>query len=109
MSRLGAFCIGVVAAAHIAAQDLDTAVFPEGRKPVTILDQIQDRRERNAFLHLYRERHSGKRRSMAEDFLHTWPESWLLVGVYEIACKASIDLEDYPAALQYGKLSLQLL
>jgi predicted CXXCH cytochrome family protein len=109
MSRLGAFCIGVVAAAHVAAQDLDTAVFPQGRKPVTILDQIQDRRERNAFLRLYRERHSGKRRSMAEDFLHAWPESWLLVEVYEIACKASIDLEDYPAALQYGKLSLQLL
>jgi tetratricopeptide (TPR) repeat protein len=98
----------LVAASVACPQDIDTIVFSNNRKPLTFLDQIEDRRERNAFLRLYRERRPQERKHQAEAFLNEWPQSWLLPQVYEIAAKAAIDLEDYPAALQYGKQSLRL-
>ncbi|HKW98568.1 MAG TPA: cytochrome c3 family protein [Bryobacteraceae bacterium] len=98
-----------VLAAILAAQDIDVAVMPRESRPLTILDQIRDRRERAAFVKLYREKQPGKRRVLAEDFLNRWPKSWLLATVYEIASKASIDLNDYPAAILYGNQSLRLL
>ena len=98
----------MVVATHILAQDIDTVVFPHSRKPFTFLDQIEDERERSGFLRLYREKQPGEKRRQAEEFLQTWPQSWLLALVSEIACKASIDLDDHPAAIQYGKLSLRL-
>ncbi len=91
------------------AQDIDNVVSPAGRKPFTFLDQIEDPQERAEYLRLYRERDPAARRRLAEAFLESRPQSWLLAPVYEIAAKASIDLDDFPAALRFGKESLLLL
>ena len=91
------------------AQDIDNVVSPAGRKPFTFLDQIEDPQERAEYLRLYRERGPAARRRLAEAFLERRPQSWLLAQVYEIAAKASIDLDDFPAALRFGKESLLLL
>jgi predicted CXXCH cytochrome family protein len=101
--------LGAVVSAQALAQDIDTIVSPLNRRPFTYLDQIENARERGDFLKLYREREPLAKKRRADAFLKAWPDSWLLAQVYEIAAKASIELDDYPAALQYGKDSLRLL
>ena len=107
-------------AAQALPQEIDTVIFAERQKPFTILDQIENPKEREAFLTLsvveelsargvYKKRDARKRRDLAESFLASYPQSWLLAQVYEIAAKASMDLEDYPRALQYGRESVRLL
>ncbi len=91
------------------AQDIDNVVTPDGRKPYTFLDQIQDQGERADFLRAYQESQPVRRRSQAESFLKKYPQSWLLAQALEIAAKAAIDLDDLPQALQYGRESLRLL
>jgi predicted CXXCH cytochrome family protein len=93
----------------VSAQDIDVAVLPGQSRPLTILDQIRNGHERDAFLKLYREREPLKRRAFAERFLDRWPQSWLLATVFEIASKACIDLGDSDAALRYGNESLHML
>lgn len=104
-----ALCVCLGWAGCIAAQDLDTAFFSEGRRPATILDEIGDRGERRAFLKMYKEHNTAARRSLAMKFLADYPASWLLAEVYEIAAKACIDLNDYQCALEMGDRSLRLL
>src|ERR1043165_5661074 len=99
-------CLGF--AGSIAAQDLDTAIF-SGKRQTTILDDIQDRGERKAFLKIFRERNPKVRRSLATKFLADYPASWLLAEVYEIAAKACIDLNDDSCALDMAGKSLSLL
>jgi predicted CXXCH cytochrome family protein len=101
--------LGVVLTAHAACQDIDTIVFSQDRKPVTSLDQIEDAQERSTFLKLYQQRNIARKKRLAEAFLKRYPSSWLLAQVYEIAAKSAMDLEDYPAALAYGRESLRLL
>jgi hypothetical protein len=91
-----------------SGQELDTALLREkAAERSTIIDQVADARERRAFLKLYGARQ--KRYTLAETFLATYPQSCLLLQVYEIAAKASIDLRDYAAALRHGAQSLHLL
>ncbi len=103
------FCLSILATSGVFAQDIDNVVTPNGRKPFTLLDEIENHRERADFLRLYQERDPVRRRSLAEAFLNSRPQSWLLATVYEIAAKAAIDLNDFPAALRYGKASLRFL
>src|SRR5690242_20304449 len=84
-----------------SGQELDTALLREKAvtERSTIIDQVADAQERRAFLKLYGTRDLQKRYTLAETFLATYPQSWLLPQVYEIAAKAAIDLGDYAAAL----------
>ncbi len=107
--RLLLFCLLILAASNVLAQDIDNVVTPNGRKSFTLLDEIQDRGERADFLRLYQERDPAGRRNLAEEFLKVHPQSWLLATVYEIAAKAAIDLNDFPAALRFAKESLRFL
>jgi predicted CXXCH cytochrome family protein len=91
--------------AVLSGQGLDTALV----RPFSIMDQISDARERHDFLKLYGERAPAARRKLAESFIAAYPQSWLLAQAYESAAKACIDLDDYAAAVQYGRLSLRLL
>jgi tetratricopeptide (TPR) repeat protein len=106
--RRTAFCVWLGLMMPACAQDLDTAVFAKGRKPATILDQIEDRGERKAFSKLYNEHEAAARRSLAAKFLADYPASWLLAEVYEIASKACIDLGDTRCAVEMGQQSLRL-
>ena len=81
------------------SQELDTALFRENRKQSTILDQLENPAERKAFRVLYQQREPRKKRRLAQEFLEAYPRSWLLPHVLEIASKASIDLDDFAAAL----------
>ena len=107
--RLLVVFAGILASWNALAQDIDNVVTPDGRKPLTFLDQIQDEGERADFLRVYNEHEPIRRRTLAESFLKNYPQSWLLAQVFEIAAKAAIDLGDIPQALQYGKESLRLL
>jgi predicted CXXCH cytochrome family protein len=69
----------------------------------------EDPREREAFAALMGESAPQRRRDLAEQFVATYPQSWMLEPAYEIASKASIALGDLPAALDYGARSLRLL
>ena len=104
---------GAVAAAALVvagwSQEFDTAIFRGDKSSVTLLDQIDDPAERKAFSTLYEEPDPQKKHRLAEEFLTKYPRSWLLSHVYEMASKASIDLNDLDTALDYGSKSLRLL
>src|SRR5438105_2259651 len=94
---------------YCLAQQIDTAISINQQGPFTILDQVGDQKEVQAFLALYREHDRLRKNSLAQSFLSTFPQSWLLAPVNDIAAKASIDLDDYSHALLYGRESLRLL
>ena len=98
-------------AASSLGQSMDTALFHENAaaQRFSIIDQIQDPRERHDFLKLYGAREPHSRRKLAEDFIANYPQSWLLAQANEIAAKACIDLDDSAAALRFGRDSLRLL
>jgi predicted CXXCH cytochrome family protein len=105
----GLFLVSALAISAFG-QGLDTIIFrePAGTPRFTIIDQIADASERRAFLELYRARDPHQRRKLAEEFAASYPQSWMLAQVYEIASKACIDLEDYVSALRFGSQSLRL-
>src|SRR5260370_15993590 len=107
MYRTG--CLAVIMTSLAVPQDIDTVISRKDRRPFTVLDQIEDRLEKAAFRKLYNTPKPDKRMSLAQQYLRQFPQSWLLAQVYEIAAKAAMDLEDYPAALDYGRQSLRLL
>jgi predicted CXXCH cytochrome family protein len=93
----------------IPAQDFDAVISSQGRKPSTVVDQIKDPLERNVFLALFNPMDPREKADLAEAFLASYPQSWVLAQVYEIAAKAYIDLEKYELALRMGRDSLVLL
>jgi predicted CXXCH cytochrome family protein len=109
LAKYLSFAIGLGLAAQVLGQEIDTAIFREESKSYTVLDQIENPKERAAFLAVYEKRDALERKSSAEFFLANYPQSWLLAPVYEIAAKACIDLRNYPQALQFGQNSLNLL
>jgi len=90
------------------AQDSDTVILKDVRQNFTILSQIDDPQERQAFLALYQEKAPATRHALAESFLKRYPQSWLLPEAYDAAAKSSIDLGDYQSALREGRFSLRL-
>src|SRR5690348_13639289 len=109
-STLRVLILGSAMAPWSSGQAIDTVLFRESaaKKQFTIIDQVADSKERRAFLKLYHSRDPQKRRQLAEAFVVTYPQSWLLAQSYEIAAKACIDLDDYTAALRFGSQSLRL-
>ena len=65
-------------------QELDTALFREnaGAERFTVIDQVANPMERRAFLKLYSEREPRTRRTLAEAFVETYPQSWLLAQAF---------------------------
>ena len=80
----------------------------KGDTLATVLDEIQDPGERQAYAQLFEKRSPAERRTVAESFLAKYPQSSFLSQAYEIAAKASIDMGDNQAALQYGGEALKL-
>ena len=99
----------VLSAGALTGQDLDTVVLPDQRKPFTFLDQLADKEERKSFLAIYAARPPAMRLERAEEFLHRYPQSWLLSYAHEIAAKASIDLGMAEKAVTHADRSLRLL
>src|ERR1051326_4080009 len=63
----------------------------------------EDPAERGAIAALMSEPDTPRRRQKAEAFLQTYPASWMLEPVYEVASKASMAMGDLPAAVAYGR------
>ena len=90
-------------------QEFDTVISHRNRKAYTILDQVEDPNERKAVAKLLETHEAKERANLSEQFLGTFPRSWLLAQVHEIAAKAFIDLGDFDRAVHYGRESLKLL
>ena len=91
------------------AQEADTALFRNQASRYTVLDQIEDPRERTALQALIGDLEPRKRQELAEAFLRTFPASARLATVLDIAAKAAIDAGELDAGIGYAKASLRML
>jgi len=96
-------------ATPFAGQDIDSAPLVEKRSVATIADQISDSTERSAFLDLFRHASPTEMLTRAEAFLTRFPQSAFLAQAYEVAARASFDLEKYASGLEYARQSLAIL
>lgn len=95
--------------ALLRAQESDTAVFKDDRGSFTILSDISDAQERQAFLAAYSATDPAQRHSAARAFVERYPQSWLLAQAYDLAARGSIDLGDHKSAREEGRFSLRLI
>ena len=91
------------------AQDIDANPTPQRRTPSTIADQITDPAEHEAFLALFKPAPPEQMLQHAKYFLETFPQSSFLAQAYEVAARASFDLQNYVLGLRYAEDSLRLL
>ncbi|MBV9306299.1 MAG: hypothetical protein JOZ45_09180, partial [Acidobacteriaceae bacterium] len=106
VAALTVICVSAVAIAQ--GQESDTAIFNDDRPRLTVLSEITDRDERNRFQAAYEATDPAQRHALAQAFIDSYPQSWLLAQAYDIAARSSIDLGHYEAALQEGRFSLRL-
>lgn len=90
----------------VLIQDLDVALTRESRRAASVLDEIADPAERQAFEALYQETDSLRRRTLASGFLQRYPASWLYAQAHEAAAQACFDLGDIPSGLFHARQSL---
>lgn len=99
----------VLAAAALAGQDADTVLLHSDSKRFTLLSQISDGVEANAFLQLYRASDPKLRFAMANRFIEKYPRSWLLAQAYDAAARSAIDLERLEDAMRDARFSLRIM
>jgi predicted CXXCH cytochrome family protein len=93
----------------LVGQDIDANPSIEKRSLSTIADQISDASERAAFVKLFVQAPPAEMRARAQAFLARFPQSAFLAQAYEVAARASFDLESYQPGLTYAEKSLALL
>jgi hypothetical protein len=93
----------------LVGQDIDANPSVEKRSLSTIADQIGDKAERAAFVDLFRQAPPAEMQARAQAFLARFPQSAFLAQAYEVAARASFDLESYQPGLTYAQKSLALL
>jgi doubled CXXCH motif protein/cytochrome c554/c'-like protein len=93
----------------LVGQDIDANPSLEKRSLSTIADQITDPSERAAFVELFAQAPPTEMRTRAAAFLARFPQSAFLAQAYEVAARASFDLESYQPGLDYAEKSLALL
>lgn len=103
------FATAVCAAWYLAAQDLDLVLYAGDPAKRTMLDQIEDPEEHAAFEELRSEMNPARKRTLAEAFLLTYPQSWLVTFAHSMAAHAAIALDDLQAGLDHGRRSIRLL
>jgi predicted CXXCH cytochrome family protein len=101
--------IALLSAPRLAGQDIDANITTESRKPSTVADQISDTAERAAFLALFKQGAPAERLQQAKSFLARFPQSAFLFQAYDVAARASFDLQDYNSGLHFARESLALL
>ncbi len=75
----------------------------------TVLDEIEDARERAAFRELWEHRDPATQRSLSIRFVESFPRSIVLRDVYEVAARGSAAAGDVDAALVWAQRSLRLM
>jgi tetratricopeptide (TPR) repeat protein len=91
------------------AQESDTVILKGDRSLYSILFDVKEPQERELFTRLYNTADPAMRHQLAERFLSTYPQSWLLGQVYDVAGRASLDLGNLSQALEEGRFSLRLI
>ena len=94
---------GCLLALTLLAQEIDTSNFGH-RRATGLGDRAETEAERHAFVELQSAADPAKRRALADAFLSSYPQSWLLSGVYHIAAAASLELKDYNRVLVDGRM-----
>jgi predicted CXXCH cytochrome family protein len=92
-----------------AAQDIDANITPQNRRPLTVADQISDPAERSGFMALFQPTQPEQMLEQAKSFLTRFPQSAFLFQAYDLAARASFDLQDYNSGLLFARESLTLL
>jgi predicted CXXCH cytochrome family protein len=105
----GVFGLMLIGVLRSPAQDIDTVVSPQNRKPATIAGQISDPAERAAFLSLYQHNNAQEMLAKSESFLEKFPQSAFLAQAYEVAARSSFDLGRYSEGLEFARESLAFL
>jgi hypothetical protein len=95
--------------APLAGQEIDANITTQNRSLSTVADQIPDAAERASFLLLFKQGPPAQRLQQAKSFLAQFPQSAFLFQGYEVAARASFELEDYDSGLNYARESLTLL
>jgi predicted CXXCH cytochrome family protein len=90
------------------AQESDAAVFKDDNRSLTLLSRVDDPTEKQAFMAVYECTEPAKRHALAQTFINTYPQSWLLGETYDLAARSSVDLADYDSALKESRFSLRL-
>lgn len=108
VEAVGVLLILILAPIATLAQDRDVIVLEGSDNSYRVSDQITDPEERKAFLALYDKKGPKEIARRAQEFLSSYPQSWLLAEVYEIASKAFMDLGEYDRTLLFGRQSLNL-
>lgn len=90
-------------------QDLDLVLYAGDPSKPTLIDQIEDPDERDAFVVLKETNEPTLKRALAEEFLARFPRSWLVAFAHSMAAKACIELDDLAAALRHGRESIRIL
>jgi len=98
-----------VLASRTLAQDADTIVLKNDNRKFTILSQIEDPQEAAAFLEVIKAVEPAARFELVNQFIRSYPQSWLLPQAYDVAARSAIDLDKYDDALADGRFSLRLL
>lgn len=93
----------------VIAQDIDSNPLVQKRSVSGIADQITDPAERAVFLQLFLHAPAERLLASARTFLNRFPQSSFLAQAYEVAARASFDLQNFEAGLDYARLSLSLL
>ena len=90
----------------LAGQDIDANITTQNRNPSTVADQISNAAERAAFLALFKQGSPAQMLQQAESFLAQFPRSALLFQAYEVAARASFELEDYDVGLNLSLIHI---
>jgi tetratricopeptide (TPR) repeat protein len=109
MSKLGICGAILIASSFLIAQQIDSNITSQSRKPLTIAEQISDASERRAFQDLFAHVAPQQKFERARAFLTRFPRSAFLFQVYEIGARACFELQDYDSGLDYAKESLKFL
>ena len=96
-------------AAPLVAQDLDLVLYAGDPDQRTLIDHIEDPRERDAFQALKDATDQARKLALAEEFLERFPRSWLVAFAHSMAAMACIALDDLQGALEHGRQSLRIL
>ncbi len=108
--RIGALLGHLAFAVLISmAQEADTIILANHQQNFTIVANLDDPRERQAFMDVYNAHEPAPRHALAMKFIEMYPQSWMLAQTYDLAARSSIDLGDYQAALAEARFSLRLL
>ena len=119
--RLIAFRIGLLALSFALAwalfhrdtrllgQDLDLVLYSGDPDKPTLIDQIRDPVERDAFNELKEAKDPARQLELAKEFLKRYPKSWLVSFAHAFAAKAAIALDDLQVGLQHGSQSIRML